>query len=176
MVENFRPILQLSSAGESIHITKRNSPLLVVYENMEFNPLLHVSPVRNRRSYQSYIVDQVQPTDGDVFDGFNCKKYEWEIDMEIFQWSWYIAPRYYNAGYCSGDCPFPLDSPVMNSTTYSFIKNLFHYKTRFMDAYVPRACCTPVSYYSQPILYFDRDLNSVLKKLPNMKVAGCGCR
>ena len=159
-----------------MRITKRNIPILVVYENMATNPLLHVTSVRKRRSHKSYIIDQVLPTIGDAFDGFNCKKYDWEIDMEIFEWSWYIAPRYYNAGYCAGACPFPLDSPVINSTTYAFIKNLFHYKTAFMDDYIPRACCTPVSYYAQPILYFDRDLNSVLKKLPNMKVAGCGCR
>ena len=176
VAESFRPVLKLTSDGEQARITKRNTPILVVYENMATNPLLHMTSVRKRRSHKSYIIDQVPPTIGDAFDSFNCKRYDWEIDMEIFEWSWYIAPRYYNAGYCAGDCPFPLDSPVINATTYSFIKNLYNYKTAFSDEYIPRACCTPVSYYRQPILYFDRNLETVIKELPNMKVVGCGCR
>ena len=174
----FRLIMRLSASGEHLRISRRNSPLLIVYENMSFNPLLRHArrKKRNAALNYNYLIDEVSSTGDDVYDSFNCKRYDWEIDMDIFQWDWYIAPRFYNAGFCYGDCPFPLDSPVMNSTTYSFIKNLYHYKTALQNENVPRACCTPISYYSQTILYFNQLRNSVLKKLPNMRVATCGCR
>lgn len=141
---------------------------------MNFNPLLRSSRVR-RESY-NYLSNLTALSLENSDDGFNCRRYDWELDIKIFQWKWFIAPRYYNAGYCSGDCPFPLDSPTMNSTNYSLIKNLFHYTTGFRDEYVAKACCTPIAYQSQAILYFDRGMNSVLKNLPNMKVTACGCR
>ena len=187
----FKLVLQLSSAigdmriTRGIRISRRNTPLLVTYEHMDHNPLLQQNKNRDRRVIRqkrdgnyNYLIDDIhrEGNSNEEYEGRSCKRHQWQIDMMIFHWVWYIAPTHYDAGYCSGECTFPLDSPVLNSTTYSFIKNLFHYQTMFMDEYVPRACCTPISYYPQTILYYNRTFDGVLKTLPNMRVATCGCR
>ena len=174
----FDLVLKLISADGDVSISKHSPPLITTYENRNQNPLLEGKPnKRQKRSGNRFEEIDLLPNNyrQASTERYTCQRHGWMIDMSVFMWGWYVQPLSYDAGYCAGNCEFPLDS-VMNSTNYSYIKNLWHYQTEFMSDYVPRACCVPTSYYSQTIIYLNRNYDPVIKSLPHMRVAHCGCR
>lgn len=170
----------LSMGNESVRISARNEPVLVMYDYARYNPLLHTGEAaiqtRSRRQTDAHMDDLTNIPRGQI-DEDSCRRYDWRIDMSIFNLAWWIAPRSYNAGYCAGRCRFPLSLDRTNSTSYSFMKNMWHSQTYFSDEDVPRACCTPVE-YNPPlrILYLLSNLAAHIKLMPHMSVKSCGCR
>lgn len=166
-------------------IRRIQEPLLVLYENLQSNPLLNRSLVRTKRENdESDLPDYVEEyewvpewdgglTENDVY---RCRKSPWRIEFSWFQYDWLLFPTGFNASICSGRCSFPLIGPL-NSTYYSLFKNIYHFYTDYIyTSVVPQACCTPISYSSLSILYITQDETPVVRQLPKARVANCGCR
>ncbi|UXI23294.1 hypothetical protein NH340_JMT09237 [Sarcoptes scabiei] len=92
-----------------------------------------------------------------------CCRYPLTVDFEEFGWDWIIAPKRYQANYCSGECPFVL----MNQYPHT------HLIQQINDAVGP--CCSPRKMSSISMLYMDGDYNVIYGIVPNMVVDRCGC-
>lgn len=94
-----------------------------------------------------------------------CCRYPLTVDFEEFGWDWIIAPKRYEANYCSGECP------------YVFMQKYPH--THLVQQASPAGstgpCCTPRKMSSISMLYFDENRNIVYGILPGMVVDRCGC-
>ncbi|XP_075680454.1 growth/differentiation factor 8-like [Dermatophagoides pteronyssinus] len=93
-----------------------------------------------------------------------CCRYPLTVDFEQFGWDWIIAPKRYQANYCSGECPFVL----MNQYPHTHLIQQIN-----LNAIGP--CCSPRKMSSISMLYLDSDLNVIYGILPNMVVERCGC-
>ena len=158
-----------------LRIGRTYDPLLVLFENISYNPLFEGTE-RLTRSVDSG--DHWPYTEGIVSESYtaaHCQRYDWQLYMTFFNWHWYIYPDTYNADFCKGSC-VPIDSDVLNLTNYSYMKGLFHYMMGNTEEVVPRECCTPIAYAPETIMYYDENLDVAMKTLPNMKVTACGCR
>ena len=94
-----------------------------------------------------------------------CCRYPLTVDFEEFGWDWIIAPKRYEANYCSGECP------------YVFMQKYPH--THLVQQASPVGstgpCCTPRKMSAISMLYFDENRNIVYGILPGMVVDRCGC-
>lgn len=93
-----------------------------------------------------------------------CCRYPLTVDFEEFGWDFIIAPKKYEAYYCSGDCPYM----TMTSNAHVHIVQIAS-----NDSIGP--CCTPRKMSSISMLYFDEHANVIYGKLPGMVVERCGC-
>ncbi|KAJ8705253.1 hypothetical protein PYW07_011080 [Mythimna separata] len=94
-----------------------------------------------------------------------CCRYPLVVNFEEFGWDWIIAPKIYDANYCSGECP------------YSFLQKYPH--THLVHLAAPQGsggpCCAPRRMSSITMLYFDHDYNIIYGTIPGMVVESCGC-
>ncbi|CAG9109127.1 unnamed protein product [Plutella xylostella] len=94
-----------------------------------------------------------------------CCRYPLVVNFEEFGWDWIIAPKQYDANYCSGECP------------YSFLQKYPH--THLVHLASPQGsggpCCAPRKMSSISMLYFDNELNIIYGTIPGMVVESCGC-
>jgi len=94
-----------------------------------------------------------------------CCRYPLTVDFEEFGWDWIIAPKRYEANYCSGECP------------YVFLQKYPH--THLVQQANPSGsagpCCAPKKMSSISMLYFDDNYNIIYGMLPGMVVDRCGC-
>nr|CDS26370.1 bone morphogenetic protein 2 [Hymenolepis microstoma] len=103
-----------------------------------------------------------------------CQRRDLMVNFNAIGWSkWVIAPMAYNAGYCYGNCPFPL-SAHFNTTNHAIILHLMH-NLGVAHSQINSPCCTPVTFGPQSILFFDGD-DVVLQVYEDMIVESCGCR
>lgn len=164
---------------DRVRISRRNEPLFLVYENLDYNPLLNEENIvqRQKRHVESIF-------DESVFD-FNyggngrtaCMRNDWNMNVSIIPGlNWWLFPRLYNAGYCVGHCSYPLTKEATNSTSYSFMKSVWHAQAFFLDEEVPRACCVPVEYEPLQIIHLTNNLEQDIMMIDNMIVRSCGCR
>jgi len=152
-------------------IHHHHEPVIVLYENLDHNPLFVQLKERARRDVWTYTTEY-PPMDRD----FLCRRYDWNIPMDLFQWNWYILPRQINAGMCGGECRFPLTGHF-NATNYSFLKSWYHQATRHdYTELIPTACCTPFEYHPLSVMYITNLLEVRVKQMPEMRVASCACR
>lgn len=111
-----------------------------------------------------------------------CRLKPWFLNFADIGWHWIIAPKEYSTNICVGGCPAVFLERYLNVTNYSFLKNLFHAKQRFLHNMddrvnnVPEACCSPVSYTSLALMHRTKHGEIVIKNLPEMRVISCGCR
>ncbi|KAF4533328.1 hypothetical protein B566_EDAN004449 [Ephemera danica] len=95
-----------------------------------------------------------------------CCRYPLTVDFEEFGWDWIIAPKKYDANYCSGECP------------YVFLQKYPH--THIVQQANPQGtagpCCAPRKMSSISMLYFDNEFNIIYGLLPGMVVDRCGCQ
>ncbi|XP_021956240.1 growth/differentiation factor 8 isoform X2 [Folsomia candida] len=94
-----------------------------------------------------------------------CCRYPLTVDFEDFGWDWIIAPKKYDANYCSGKCP------------YAFLQRYphNHIVQQANPSGVGGPCCAARKMSSISMLYFDSDSNIVFSVLPGMVVDKCGC-
>ncbi|XP_076361430.1 growth/differentiation factor 8-like isoform X2 [Tachypleus tridentatus] len=94
-----------------------------------------------------------------------CCRYPLTVDFVEFKWDWVIAPKRYEANYCSGECPFV------------FLHRYPH--THLVQQIDPLGsigpCCAPSKISSITMLYFNDNSNIILGVLPGMIVKKCGC-
>ena len=94
-----------------------------------------------------------------------CCRYQLEVDFEAFGWDWIIAPKRYQAYYCSGECPFVF--------MIKYLHGHLAQQSRPKGSSGP--CCSPSKMSSISMLYFDESSNIVYGTLPSMVVDKCGC-
>ncbi|XP_041984077.1 growth/differentiation factor 8-like, partial [Aricia agestis] len=94
-----------------------------------------------------------------------CCRYPLSVNFEEFGWDWIIAPKQYDANYCSGECP------------YSFLQKYPH--THLVHLAAPPGsggpCCAPKKMSAISMLYFDHEFNIIYGTIPGMVVEQCGC-
>uniref|UniRef100_A0A915C2Y8 TGF-beta family profile domain-containing protein n=1 Tax=Parascaris univalens TaxID=6257 RepID=A0A915C2Y8_PARUN len=102
-----------------------------------------------------------------------CGKRKLLVQFRDIGWEhWIIAPKSFEAHYCSGSCPFPLQKEV-NPSNHAIVQSIIH--TIGLNPYVPAVCCAPDKMDSLTLLYFDEMDNVVLKNYPKMIVSSCAC-
>ena len=102
-----------------------------------------------------------------------CGRHELFIRFRDLGWDeWVIEPTGYAAGYCGGECPFPLNDN-MNASNHAIIQTLVHL---ILPKDLPQPCCAPIKLASQWVLFLDESNNVVLKTYQNMVVKDCGCQ
>uniref|UniRef100_T1IHG0 TGF-beta family profile domain-containing protein n=1 Tax=Strigamia maritima TaxID=126957 RepID=T1IHG0_STRMM len=94
-----------------------------------------------------------------------CCRYPLTVDFEEFGWDWIIAPKKYEANYCSGECPFVFLQKYPHT-------HLVQQANRSGSA---GPCCAPRKMSSISMLYFDDNNNIIYGLLPGMVVDRCGC-
>ncbi|KAF8561204.1 hypothetical protein P879_07189 [Paragonimus westermani] len=117
-------------------------------------------------------LDELKSSSVNYLDN-HCQRRELIIDFAAVGWAgWVIAPRSYNARYCSGHCPFPL-SAHYNTTNHAVLLQLVH----LLDAArVPGPCCVPNELSSQSLLYQNQNGDVALSVYQDMVVESCACR
>ena len=102
-----------------------------------------------------------------------CRRRPLYVHFADVDWDdWIAAPPGYEAYYCQGTCPFPLNHHL-NSTNHAVVQTLVH---SVDPNAVPAVCCVPTSLVPVNMLYADSSGKMVLKNYPSMVVNGCGCR
>lgn len=91
-----------------------------------------------------------------------CCKYPLRVDFERFGWDFIIAPRFYDANYCAGECAL------------NFLPSYTHTHVMQMATSSP-ACCSPKKMKSLSLLYFNRQEQVIHTIMENMVVETCGC-
>lgn len=102
-----------------------------------------------------------------------CRRRPLYVNFADVTWdAWIVAPPGYEAYYCQGVCPFPIDYHL-NTTNHAVVQTLVHHVN---PNAVPGVCCVPTSLKPIRMLYLDANDQTVLKNYPSMVVEGCGCR
>nr|CAD7446776.1 unnamed protein product [Timema bartmani] len=141
--------------------TKRQAPL-VDFANDRKVPFLEVNTADNRK-------DRTKRTIGlncdESSEETRCCRYPLTVDFEEFGWDWIIAPKKYEANYCSGECP------------YVFLQKYPHTHIVALANKHGTAgpCCAPRKMSAISMLYFDNEFNIIYGLLPGMVVDRCGC-
>ncbi|KAM6997562.1 growth/differentiation factor 10 [Tautogolabrus adspersus] len=103
-----------------------------------------------------------------------CFRRNLRVDFADIGWSeWVIAPKAFDAYYCSGTCGFPMPKvakPSNHATIQSIVRAVG------IIPGVPEPCCVPEKMSPLAVLYQDESRNAVLKIYPNMSVQSCSCR
>ena len=173
--------VKLLTPGNNHHRRLRAlSPMLAVFDQIPPN-IIHHYHRRNRRhirsSLQNLVAGRENATIDTVEDLNYCRVQRWKLDFQQdMGWNFVLSPDAYWANYCDGSCPSPFIESYWNTTNYSFIKNLYHVKKGYGDSTVPRACCTPIEFADQTILYQRADETTVMKRMKDMIVTRCACR
>ncbi|XP_046747385.1 growth/differentiation factor 8-like [Diprion similis] len=94
-----------------------------------------------------------------------CCRYKLTVDFEKFGWDWIIAPKRYDANYCSGDCPMAFLTEYPNTHIVSLAE----------PPHNSGPCCTARRMSQISMLYFDSEYQIVFTKIPGMVVERCGC-
>ncbi|XP_050045436.1 growth/differentiation factor 8-like [Dermacentor andersoni] len=94
-----------------------------------------------------------------------CCRYPLTVDFEEFGWDWIIAPKRYEANYCSGECPYVFMQKYPHT----------HVVQQVNLSGSPGPCCAPRKISAISMLYFDDNHNIVYGVLPGMIVERCGC-
>eukprot|EP00057_Strongylocentrotus_purpuratus_P019983 XP_011674457.1 PREDICTED: growth/differentiation factor 8-like [Strongylocentrotus purpuratus] len=94
-----------------------------------------------------------------------CCKYPLVVDFQQFGWDWIIAPRTYDANYCSGSCPDHYFYRYPHTQLISQMDRLA----------VAGPCCSPSKMTSVSLLIFDEDGDIRNAELQDMAVEKCDC-
>nr|CAD7595862.1 unnamed protein product [Timema genevievae] len=116
-----------------------------------------------------------------------CRRKKLVVNFGDIGWSdWVISPENFQAHYCAGRCPFPLNKEIrskkryrgrhraLNPTNHATIQSLVH--AIGAQPGVPAPCCVPDHLSPMTLLYMDEAGNVVLKNYPSMTVDSCACR
>lgn len=93
-----------------------------------------------------------------------CCRYPLEVDFVKFGWDFIIAPKRYDAHFCSGECPLL----ALQKFPHSHLMNLASQNSA-------QPCCGPRKMSAISMLYFDENYNVMYGSLPGMVVERCGC-
>ncbi|KAK7111220.1 nodal homolog [Littorina saxatilis] len=101
-----------------------------------------------------------------------CQMYDFEVDFDFIGWGqWIIHPKHFNARFCYGECPSPVDIKF-KPTNHAMLQTLMRQKRPRL---APPACCVPIRLKPLSMLYFEYD-EIVVRHHENMIADECGCR
>lgn len=132
------------------------------------------TPLRAQRPFLVAMVDKHGRSRTRRMVGLNCQensseerccRYPLTVDFEEFGWDWIIAPKRYEANYCSGECPYVFMQKYPHT----------HVVQQVNLSGSPGPCCAPRKISAISMLYFDDNHNIVYGVLPGMIVDRCGC-
>ncbi|XP_018336369.1 growth/differentiation factor 8 [Agrilus planipennis] len=138
-------------------INKRKTPLESVNGNVPFVEISTVEPKRRTRRNIAYDCD-----DKNIQDV--CCRYPLTINFEDFGWDFIIAPKKYEAYYCSGRCPY-----------LTMQKQHHTHLAKMASPDIEGPCCAPRKMSGISMLYFDENYNVIFGNLPGMVVDKCAC-
>ncbi|KAK2152799.1 hypothetical protein LSH36_317g00006 [Paralvinella palmiformis] len=100
-----------------------------------------------------------------------CQRYNFTIDFAEIGWDkWIIYPKKYNAFYCMGRCPTPVEKSY-EPTNHAILQGLL----RMADKTIPRPCCIPTKLRPLSMLYYEYN-EIIVRQHKNMIANNCGCR
>ncbi|CAL8302769.1 unnamed protein product [Lota lota] len=103
-----------------------------------------------------------------------CARRYLRVDFADIGWSeWVLAPKAFDAYYCSGTCGFPIPK-VVRPSNHATIQSIV--RAVGIVPGVPEPCCVPDKMSPLPVLFLDPSRNLVLKVYPAMSVDTCTCR
>ncbi|XP_077439133.1 growth/differentiation factor 10 [Vanacampus margaritifer] len=103
-----------------------------------------------------------------------CSRKNLRVDFADIGWSeWIIAPKAFDAFYCSGACEFPMPK-VVKPSNHATIQSIV--RAVGIISGVPEPCCVPERMSPLAVLYQEDTNDLVLKIYPNMSVQSCSCR
>ncbi|XP_017798705.1 PREDICTED: growth/differentiation factor 11-like [Habropoda laboriosa] len=150
-------------AGLAAHC--KNSKLVETNPGAEYAPYLEVQTQELDSRRGARIKRNVGLNCDETSQETRCCRYKLTVDFEKFGWDWIIAPKKYDANYCSGDCPMAFLPTYPNTHIVSL-------------AEPPKnsgPCCAPRKLSEITMLYFDNEYQIVFSRLPGMVVERCGC-
>ncbi|XP_032662839.1 growth/differentiation factor 8 [Odontomachus brunneus] len=144
---------------------RRNSRLVETNPGAEYAPYLEVQTQELDSRRGARIKRNVGLNCDESSQETRCCRYKLTVDFEKFGWDWIIAPKKYDANYCSGDCPmaFLPAYPVTHIVGLAEPPNN------------TGPCCAPRKLSEITMLYFDNEYQIVFSRLPGMVVERCGC-
>jgi nodal len=100
-----------------------------------------------------------------------CQRHDFDIDFADIGWDkWIIYPKRYNAYYCMGRCPTPVEKSY-SPTNHAILQGLI----RLGNTIIPRPCCVPTKLRPLSMLYYEYD-EIVVRQHEDMIATECGCR
>lgn len=158
---------------------ERNTGITVTVADASLQSLVVVQPrrpeeetlrpfieVKVRPSSEVRVTRSTGPDCSEDSQERRCCRYPLTIDFDAFRWDWIIAPKRYDAYYCSGDCPFLYYQTNPHSHVLQQVSP--------RSAAVP--CCSPTQVSPLPIIYMDDKVKRIVYgSIPGMIVDRCGC-
>lgn len=126
---------------------------------------------RRRRSASSHDAD-CDETSNET----RCCRYPLTVDFTEFGWDWVLAPKRYEAYYCSGLCPFvyyQVNPHTHLSQQAAAARGAAASRSDLPPTGSP--CCAPSKLSPLPLVYMDLHGGIVYGTLPDMIVERCGC-
>ncbi|KAI4496709.1 hypothetical protein M0804_000519 [Polistes exclamans] len=160
--DNFGVALKISGPGGN---HRRNSRLVETNPGAEFAPYLEVQTQELDTRRGGRIKRNVGLNCDEASQETRCCRYKLTVDFEKFGWDWIIAPKKYDANYCSGDCPMAFLPAYPNTHIVSLAEPPNN----------TGPCCAPRKLSEITMLYFDNEYQIVFSRLPGMVVERCGC-
>ncbi|KAG8035702.1 hypothetical protein G9C98_001130 [Cotesia typhae] len=131
----------------------------------EFAPYLEIQMQEPESKRGSRVKRNVGLNCDEASQETRCCRYKLTVDFEKFGWDWIIAPKKYDANYCSGDCPMAFLPAYPNTHIVSLAEPPNN----------TGPCCAPRRLSEITMLYFDNEYQIVFSRLPGMVVERCGC-
>ncbi|XP_043280903.1 growth/differentiation factor 8 [Venturia canescens] len=144
---------------------RRNSWLVETNPGAEYAPYLEVQTQELDSRRGSRIKRNVGLNCDIASQEKRCCRYKLTVDFEKFGWDWIIAPKKYDANYCTGDCPMAFLPAYPNTHIVSLAEPPNN----------TGPCCAPRKLSEITMLYFDNEYQIVFSRLPGMVVERCGC-
>ncbi|XP_026671545.1 growth/differentiation factor 8 [Ceratina calcarata] len=160
--DNLGVALKISGPGGS---HRRNSRLVETNPGAEYAPYLEVQTQELDSRRGARIKRNVGLNCDEASQETRCCRYKLTVDFEKFGWDWIIAPKKYDANYCSGDCPMAFLPAYPNTHIVSLAEPPNN----------SGPCCAPRKLSEITMLYFDNEYQIVFSRLPGMVVERCGC-
>uniref|UniRef100_A0A2C9JFW9 TGF-beta family profile domain-containing protein n=1 Tax=Biomphalaria glabrata TaxID=6526 RepID=A0A2C9JFW9_BIOGL len=102
----------------------------------------------------------------------NCQLHNFEVDFNTIGWGqWIIHPKKYNAQFCFGVCPSPVDSKY-KPTNHAMLQTLMRLKRPNV---APAPCCVPTRLNPLSMMYYEFN-ELVVRHHEDMIATECGCR
>lgn len=143
----------------------RRNRLVEISPGAEYAPYLEVQMQELDSRRGSRIKRNVGLNCDEASQETRCCRYKLTVDFEKFGWDWIIAPKKYDANYCSGDCPMAFLPAYPNTHIVSLAEPPNN----------TGPCCAPRKLSEITMLYFDNEYQIVFSRLPGMVVEKCGC-
>ena len=117
-------------------------------------------------------------------DGF-CSLRHWFLSFDDLGWAWIIAPRGFDANFCTGSCQVESDDNTqVNLTNNAFLRVAYRAAVALggtaagsipFNHHVPGPCCVPAIYRPVSVLYKANNETFVMRNVNEMIAKECGC-